>query len=287
MARIELDGLSFHYRQDGAGPDVVLVHAFTSNMAVWMFTNLVETLAEDFRVTLYDLRGHGYSGRPKNGYNSAVMARDLKLLHEALGLAPAMFVGHSYGGTISMHAAVLYPEIVRGIIVSDSYFPGLADIEPNMLHADVWLEVRDVLAKAGAHVGQTVDFGELFRVVATLRPEQMQIVKDQLGAPGARWLAQLGQLAETDSGTEMFEVAGLTAEKIASIAVPVYAFYDEHSPFLATCRYLEQHLAHCKVDRVPGAKHVAPLQNSPAFVEMVQRRLCELAGIERVSQHNR
>lgn len=280
MARIELDGLNIHYRQTGEGPDVVLVHAFTSNMAVWMFTNIVETLAADFRVTTYDLRGHGYSDRPQSGYNSAIMAGDLKNLHEALKLEPAFLVGHSYGGTISVHAAVLYPEIVRGIIVSDSYFPGLADIEPNMLHADVWLEVRDVLAKADAHVGETVDFGELFQVVATLRPEQMEIVKQQLGAPGARWLAQLGQLAETNSGDEMFEVAGLTAEKISSIKQPLYAFYDEHSPFMATCRYLEEHVANCKVDRVPGAKHVAPLQNSPAFVEMVQRRLLEMAGIQ-------
>jgi pimeloyl-ACP methyl ester carboxylesterase len=284
MARIELDGLNFHYRQTGAGPDVVLVHAFTSNMAVWMFTNIVETLAADFRVTMYDLRGHGYSGRPKTGYNSAVMAQDLKNLHTALALEPAFLVGHSYGGTIAVHTAAIYPEIVRGMIVSDSYFPGLAEIEPNMLHADIWLEVRDVLAEADAHVGQTVDFGELFKVVAALGPAQMEIVKARLGAAGARWLAQLGQLAETNSGQEMFEVAGLTAEKIASVDQPVFAFYDEHSPFMATCRYLEQNLLRCKVDRVPGAKHVAPLQNSPAFVAMVQRRLCEMAGIEQVPQ---
>lgn len=279
MPRIELDGLRFHYRQAGEGPDVVLVHAFTSNLAVWMFTSIVETLSADFRVTMYDLRGHGNSDRPKSGYNSAAMARDLKNLHQALGLEPALLVGHSYGGTISMHAAVLYPEIVRGIIVSDSYFPGLAEIEPNMLHADIWQEVREVLAKAGAQVGETVDFTALFHVVAGLTAEQMEIVKQQLGAPGARWLAQLGQLSETSSGEEMFEVAGLTADKIASVTQPVYAFYDEHSPFLATCRYLEKHLPQCKVDRVPGAKHVAPLQNSPAFVEMVHRRLREMAGI--------
>lgn len=283
MAYIELDGLRFHYRQSGAGPDVVLVHAFTSNMAVWMFTNIVETLAADFRVTMYDLRGHGNSVRPTSGYNSAIMAGDLKQLHTALGLQPAMLVGHSYGGTISLHAAVLYPEIVRGIILSDSYFPGLAEIEPNMLHADVWADVRRVLAKADAHVGETVNFGELFHVVSGLSPEQLEIVKQELGAPGARWLAQLGQLAETNSGEEMFEVAGLTAEKIATVEQPVYAFYDEHSPFLATCRYLEEHLPHCTVDRVPGAKHVAPLQNSPVFVEMVQRRLREMAGLDHAS----
>jgi 3-oxoadipate enol-lactonase len=277
MAYIELDGLKFHYRQSGSGPDVVLVHAFTSNIAVWMFTGIVDALAPEFRVTMYDLRGHGLSARPESGYNSAVMASDYKKLHEALKLDPAMLVGHSYGGTIAMHAAAFYPETVRGVIVSDSYFPGLAEIEPNVLHADIWSHFRSVLAKADAHVGETVDFTELFDTMAGLNPEQMEIITKEIGGPSARWLAQLGQLSKTRAGEEMFDVAGFTAEKIASVEQPVYAFYDEHSPFLATCQYLEQRLPRCTVDRVPGAEHVAPLQNPKVFVEMVKRRLREMA----------
>ena len=61
MPELEVNGTRLYYQQSGQGPDVVLVHAVTSNQAVWLFTGLVDTLAAHFRVTSYDLRGHGAS----------------------------------------------------------------------------------------------------------------------------------------------------------------------------------------------------------------------------------
>ena len=64
MPEVEVNGTRLYYQQSGDGPDVVLVHAVTSNQAVWVFAGLVDALAADFRVTSYDLRGHGFSDRP-------------------------------------------------------------------------------------------------------------------------------------------------------------------------------------------------------------------------------
>ena len=116
MPEIEVNGTRLFYQQSGAGPDVVLVHAVTSNQAVWVFSGLVDAVAADFRVTTYDLRGHGASDRPPTGYTSAVMAEDFRQLHAALGLGPAFLVGHSFGGVTALHAAVLTPEAVAGVI---------------------------------------------------------------------------------------------------------------------------------------------------------------------------
>src|SRR5262245_15986059 len=113
MPMIHLNGLRFHYQQRGKGPDVVLIHAVTSNLSVWLFSNLIDELADEFRVTAYDLRGHGASDAPASNYTSADMAEDLRELHSALKLQPALLVGHSFGGVVAMHAAVLYPAIVR------------------------------------------------------------------------------------------------------------------------------------------------------------------------------
>ena len=71
-------------------------------------------------------------------------------------------------------------------------------------------------------------------------------------------------------------VAGLTEERICSVRQPVVALYDEHSPFLLTCRYLEEHLPNCTVEIVPGAKHMAPVQNGRLFVELVRKHLAAL-----------
>src|ERR1700735_1764391 len=90
MPEVEVNGTRLFYQQSGDGPDVVLLHAVTSNQAVWVFTGLVDALAADFRVTSYDRRGHGFSPRPATGYTSAVMAEDYRGLHTALGLRPAL-----------------------------------------------------------------------------------------------------------------------------------------------------------------------------------------------------
>jgi pimeloyl-ACP methyl ester carboxylesterase len=273
VPRINIDGLNVHYQQAGSGQDVVLIHAFTANLSVWMFINIIETLATEFRVTAYDLRGHGMTAATPSGYTSAEMAADLRRLCTALDLGPAYLVGHSFGGVIGMHLASEQPELVRGVILSDSYFPGLKQLEPNMGQAGPWQELRQTILAAGTDIGDTVDFGRLFRTMASLSSEQMGAIKQQMGAPGARWLSQITQLAGTTAAEDAFAEAGLTAERIAAVACPVAALYDEHSPFGATCQFLQEHLRDCAVEIVPGARHVAPLQNSAAFVELVQKHL--------------
>jgi pimeloyl-ACP methyl ester carboxylesterase len=277
MPQRSVNGATLNYVQQGQGPDVVLIHAVTSNLAVWLFIGLLDRLARaGFRVTAYDLRGHGLSEATPAGYTSAEMAEDFRQLHAALGLGRAYLVGHSFGAVVAVHAAVLYPQCVAGLVLADPYFPGLAHIEPNLGSSNVWLDMREHFRHAGIELGETVDFTRLFQVVESLTNEQRTALRQRMGAASERWLAQLPRLAHTSCGTDVFAVAGLTAEQILSVRLPVVALYDEHSPFLATCRYLEQHLPNCVVEIVPGAGHLGPIQNPAVFVELVGKRLMRL-----------
>jgi pimeloyl-ACP methyl ester carboxylesterase len=278
MPEVEVNDARLYYQQSGAGPDVVLVHAVTSNQAVWVFSGLIDALAADYRVTAYDLRGHGMSARPATGYTSGAMADDFRQLHRALGLAPAYLVGHSFGGVVAMHAAALYPECVAGVLLSDSFFPCLKSVEPNFGKMGIWAEVRDTFARVGVQLGDTVDFARLFRETAALAPEKMKELEDIYGAFGRGWLRQLPKLAETTCGDEVLQEAGLTTDVLKSVRQPVVALYDEFSPFLATCRWLEQHLPRCTAEIIPAAKHLAMLDNAAGFTEAVRRHLQRLTG---------
>jgi pimeloyl-ACP methyl ester carboxylesterase len=278
MPEIEANGTRFYYQQSGEGPDVVLVHAVTSNQAVWVFSGLVEALATDFRVTAYDLRGHGFSARPATGYTSAVMAEDFQKLHAALGLKPAYLVVHSFGGVVGMHASAIAPECVAGVILSDSFFPGLKHVEPNFGRMSIWADLRETFGKVGVDLGETVDFARLFRETASLPTDRMTALEDIYGAFGRGWLRQLPKLAETTCGEEVLREAGLTADVLASVTQPVIALYDEFSPFLATCRWLEQHLPRCTAEIIPAAKHLAMLDNTAGFTDAVKRHLKSLTA---------
>jgi pimeloyl-ACP methyl ester carboxylesterase len=278
MPRVIVEGMKFYYQQAGQGPDVVLLHGVTGNMAIWPLINLMSELAADFRVTAYDLRGHGYSDTPATGYTSADMAGDLVKIRKALGLGPAYVLGHSFGGVIAAHAAVLYPDAIAGLILSDPYFPGLRHLETSVGQWTGWLEYKEQANRAGLEVTEEdwFDVGQLFKQTATLPPERLEMFRKELGLAA---MDRLTRLAATTCGDDVKAVAGLTAERIGSIAQPTVALYGEESPFLATCRHLEHNIASCQVAIVPHSKHRAHEENPAGYVALVARHLREMAGI--------
>lgn len=280
MPEVQVNGTRLFYQQAGSGPDVVLMHAVTSNQAVWVFTGLADAIvSEGFRVTSYDFRGHGASGRPPTGYTSAAMAVDFRELHDALALSPAFIVGHSFGGVVGLHTALVAPEIIAGVILSDSFFPGLRHVEPNYGKPNVWVDLRATFQKVGIELGETVNFTRLFRTATELTSEQTKALEVLVGPVGRGWLRQLPKLAETTCGEDVLSEAGLTAERIAAVPRPVVALYDEFSPFLATRDWLTHNLSDCASETIPAAKHLAVVENTVAFTDAVRRHLRRLSRV--------
>jgi pimeloyl-ACP methyl ester carboxylesterase len=257
---------------------VVLIHGITGNMAIWPLIDLIDDLARDFRVTYFDLRGHGYSDTPPESYTSADMAGDLHNLQTVLGLGPMLLVGHSFGGVVAAHAAVLYPEQVRGLILSDAFFADLADVQGEITAWDGWQAYVQQSAEMGLEVRPEnwSDVDAILRQAAELSPERREKFVDQLGEPA---LQRLVRLSETTCGVDTGKVAGLSRERIVSIRQPVLALYGQQSPFLPTCRFLVENLPNCKADFIPGAKHLAHEEQPEEFVATVQKHLRAMAGI--------
>ena len=119
-----LGDLKVHYQQAGQGPDLVLVHGLYCNLAFWYLT-VVPTLAEKFRVTVYDLRGHGLSKRLPEGYRAIDLADDLHALLDHLGITQAHVVGHSFGGAVALAFALRHASMVRSLTLADAWIPSL------------------------------------------------------------------------------------------------------------------------------------------------------------------
>ena len=94
------EGVRLSYDRMGSGPDVVLIHGLGANKYSWP-SAIMRPMSPSFRVTTYDLRGHGESDMPSAGYTSADMARDLSDLMDATKIEHAHIVGHSLGGVLS------------------------------------------------------------------------------------------------------------------------------------------------------------------------------------------
>jgi pimeloyl-ACP methyl ester carboxylesterase len=271
MPKLQANGRNFHYRQQGSGPDVILIHGVTGDLSIWFLCDAMGVLGRSFRVTAFDLRGHGYSDVPPDGYTSADQAADVMAIMDTLEIERAMLVGHSFGAVIATHAAVLHPDRIDAIVVSDPSYPALRHLE-DLSRWGHWQNFREEALRAGVTLSDEYwyDLGKFFDQVLHLDEERMLKFRQAVGLPG---LNRLLRLAPTTCGDDAKAVAGLTEELIRSVSQPVLAIFGEHSPFLATADYLAEHLADCTKQLVPNAKHRAPEENGPRFVEIVNEYL--------------
>lgn len=118
MQEIEVNGLRIAYRRQGRGPALVFAHALGASQAIW--SAQLDAFSADHDCIAYDVRGHGASGVPPGPYRIEQLADDARGLIDALGLAPAVFVGVSMGGMIGMQLALAAPDRLRGLVVADS-----------------------------------------------------------------------------------------------------------------------------------------------------------------------
>ncbi|WP_104481933.1 alpha/beta hydrolase [Actinokineospora auranticolor] len=85
---------------DPSRPPIVFVHGWAQSAARWAHQFADAELGRDHHLIAFDLRGHGGSEAPSEGYDDpAVWAGDLAAVLEFAG-APAVVVGWSYGGLV-------------------------------------------------------------------------------------------------------------------------------------------------------------------------------------------
>lgn len=113
---IDVDGVRLHYRDEGQGPVIVLLHANYASLFMWQ--PWVEQLRDRYRVIRLDLPAHGLTGpEPRGDYRLERMQSIFEGFVEALGLPEFSIVGASIGGTIAMRYTVDHPERVSHLVL--------------------------------------------------------------------------------------------------------------------------------------------------------------------------
>jgi magnesium chelatase accessory protein len=116
---VDAAGLRWHVQQFGppaeAAPVLLLIHGTGGSLHSWR--SLAPLLANHFHVVALDLPGHGFSSAaPARQMSLPGMARALAALLQALGLAPALVVGHSAGAAIAARLVLDGAITPRGLI---------------------------------------------------------------------------------------------------------------------------------------------------------------------------
>ncbi len=119
MAFLNRDGVDIYYEVHGQGPVVLLTHGYSATSAMWH--SQIDAQAADHTLVLWDMRGHGRSGAPRDDslYSEALTIEDMAALMDEVGAEQAVVGGLSLGGYMSLGFHATYPERVRALLIID------------------------------------------------------------------------------------------------------------------------------------------------------------------------
>ena len=245
---IAAHGLEIAYERAGAGPPLVLVHGAASDGRIWQ--PQLEALADALTVVAWDEPGAGRSSDVPEGFALADYADALAALIDGLGLAPAHVGGLSWGGTLVLELYRRHPDLVRTLLLLDTYAGWKGSLPP----AEVAARVEGLRAMLAAeHFDPTLP-----GLFAGDPPAEFVPLLDALNAavrPASARIA-LGLMAETD-----------LRDVLPTVRVPTLLLWgelDARSP-LFVAEQFHAAIPHAELVVIPGCGHVSNLERPEAF----------------------
>jgi 3-oxoadipate enol-lactonase len=116
MPVIELaPNLPMEYEERGEGQPVLFLHG--SGVSWRFFEPQIPVFSPHYRMIMPNLRGHGRSGfLPRTDHYHELMADDLQLFLDKLGLKGIPVVGVSMGAVVALRLAIKYPAYVSKVV---------------------------------------------------------------------------------------------------------------------------------------------------------------------------
>jgi pimeloyl-ACP methyl ester carboxylesterase len=212
---------------------------------------------------------------PATGYTTAHMAADLAGLLDQLGLSRIHLVGHSFGGAVALHFALLHPQRVRTLTLADCRIHSLQPF-PSSEDGRFWRARRERLRERDVEVKDDTP-KVVYTMLEEFGPDGLAPQADGgnglvagLGVwnPQSRAAQKWLKLRSTTTlAADVRRVAGLTPSGIRRLQPPALLMFGEESRCLKTCARLRRLLPAARAVLLPGVGHFFPVQVPERFVE--------------------
>jgi pimeloyl-ACP methyl ester carboxylesterase len=270
------DGLRLHVREYGsrlaAARPAVCLPGLTRTVADFAALAPALAAAGPRRVIALDSRGRGQSEYDRNpdNYNLLVELGDVVAVLTALAVGPAVFIGSSRGGLLTMHLGVAHPTRIAGVVLHDVG----PVIEPKGL-----ARIRSYVGK----LPQPRSFAEGAEILRQLFHAQFPslTVEQWLTAAERAWRMQNGALVPTHDVRIARTLAAIDIEQplpplwneFDSLArVPMLVIRGENSDILSAATLAAMAARHAGMEtlEVPGQGHVPLLDDEDMVRRLVQ-----------------
>jgi pimeloyl-ACP methyl ester carboxylesterase len=131
---IKYNSVNIHYKTEGKGNALVLLHGFTESLEIW--DDFSAELSVDFKVICVDLPGHGSSECIGETHTMELMADIIKAILDKEFVDECVMIGHSMGGYVTLAFAEKYPAYMKGLgLFHSSAFPDTPEGKANRTRA--------------------------------------------------------------------------------------------------------------------------------------------------------
>lgn len=258
-----IKGLEIHYKDEGDGPVLLMVHGSRSSLKQW--DGVAERLKDRYRIVRYDLPAAGLSGSVSDSAATTVQPTDVaEGLLAMLGIGKATVVGVSSGGTLGMFLAAKRPDLVERLVLANTPAdPVRAD------HLVYTPEFAKALKDAQAIKFETMDFWNAYLSFFSgdghrIGPKTRRAYYDfNRRSPEPHSLALVAKIGD-----------GVDAHRqMARIKLPVMLLWGAADPLLtpSAAKTLENYLPQAQVSTVlmPDVGHYPPTEVPERFATLV------------------
>lgn len=249
-------GVSLFVQDVGQGRPVVLLHGWALGHELWD-RQVHEIASAGMRAVALDLRGHGSSSKPFEGYGVERLADDVVTVIEALRLERVVLVGWSIGGLTAFRLASVRPDLVEQLVLVSSNGVAASSV-PELPFGAAASDVED--AVIGAELADRVSSRE------------QQIRRNLL--PGIsettiQWLIGLTLRVPVWAGVATLRTVLHTDQvsAAASLDVPLIQIIGDQDPTLSrrAARWLIENVPHGRQVVIPDSGHFPMLESAGPF----------------------
>ncbi len=241
----------------GQGRRLVFVHGFTQTANSWK-PIAARFAAEGYQSIIVDQPGHG---------DSAEVRTDLPATAGLLTSMcdQAVYVGYSMGGRLCLHAALLHPQLVRGLALVGAT-PGIADERDRAARRDADERLADTIERIG--VDAFLDDWLAQPLFAGLIVDDQQRADRQRNT--ARGLAASLRVAGTGAQASLWP-------RLGELDMPVLAIAGElDEKYAAIGRQIAATVPDGRFAEIAGAGHAAHLQDPDQVVSVLRSWLHDI-----------
>ncbi len=263
---VEIDGVRMHYRDEGEGPIVILLHANYSSLFMW--EPWVAALRDRYRVIRLDLPAHGLTGpEPSGNYTLERIQQLFEKFVDEKGLERFTVVGTSIGGTVAMRYTADHPDRIERLVLIS---PG--SLEPRVRGRTTPANVpkaADLLAyilpKSFTRFMLTNDYGDPERVSDAVVDEWYEM-----------WMREGNRLAMLNLLRQY--VSGGVEDKIRDVSVPVLLIWGEKNKRVPLALAYETknllvNSPEVRLEVLPGIGHMLVQEAPGASSQLIRRYL--------------